>query len=111
MLTNKCSVLGLRGLQRLGLRRHREPAPEMHGWACAAARAREYRQLPPLENAEARHESAEAKVENPRRLSNHERRLYPRLLGGKGGERGVGQKRLIEYICVWGMELVHFTAF
>lgn len=56
------SLLGLCRLQRRRMRRHREPAAQVHGRPAAAPRAPEYNQLPPLPYEEIRHQSREKKV-------------------------------------------------
>lgn len=61
------SMLGFSRLQRLRLRRHREPAPKMHGWPSAPSRAGEYNQLPPVADAEIRHEPEEAEIRGQRK--------------------------------------------
>jgi len=63
VLTDRyCSVLGVCGLQRRRVCRHREPAAAVHGRAPSAAGPRQYNQLPSVANAKVRHEPAEAKV-------------------------------------------------
>ncbi|UKZ69447.1 mitochondrial 37S ribosomal protein mS37 [Trichoderma atroviride] len=55
-------VLGFSRLQRRRLRRHREPAPEMHGRPSASSRAGEYHQLPLVADAEIRNQPEEAEI-------------------------------------------------
>lgn len=64
MLTQFCSMLGLCRLQRRRMRRHREPAPQMHGRTPSAAGPREHDQLPPVPDAKVRHEPAEAEIKD-----------------------------------------------
>jgi hypothetical protein len=61
-------MLGFSRLQRRRLRRHREPAPKMHGRPSSPSCAGEYDQLPPVADAEIRYEPEEAEIKNRRKM-------------------------------------------
>jgi hypothetical protein len=60
-------MLGLGRLQRRRMRRHREPAAQVHGRPAASACAGEHDQLPLVADAKVRHQPEEAKIKKERK--------------------------------------------